>query len=385
MTTLAQLITQTTKAALYKQALTIASALGLPVTTWETGDPTRSLYHVLSTSLASLEQIAARYVASGFLDFAAALTDSTWLYKLAYQVYGYTPRVATYATCTVTLTNSGGGLYPIVAQDLTFAKASDPNITYRNTSGGTLAVGPGTTLDVAVECEIAGSDGSTAVDTLTLVTGLVGVTATSNTISVGADAESALSIVAGCRAKLESLSPNGAPGAYSYVALKSELTGAGDITRAAVFDDSTQGYVYVYLASSGGAASAPDVALAEAAIVTYATPLCITPFVASATAVPVDVTCTVYLYDTVGADSTAIKAAVVSAVQRAFAAMPIGGHGTSGKVYRAKLISAIIATYPAYMYQVDLTLPASDVTLTGLDVATTDIEAADVTVVLESP
>jgi hypothetical protein len=377
-TSLADLIVQETKAAIYSSALSVATTVGLPVTSWQAGDPTRSLYHVLSTTLYYLEQIAARYVASGFLDLAAQITDSsgasdlTWLKLTAYQKYGYTADDATYATCSVTLTNAaGGGPYTVDAQDLVFAKVTDADITYRNTSGGTLLVGPGTTLVVSVACETAGTDGSVAISGLELVTNLgTGVTGTNTTAAVGVDAESATSIVAGCRAKLEALSPNGAAGAYSYVALSATLTGASDITRASVVDSSATGDVTVYVASSSGAASAPDVTLVETALATYATPQCVTLTVSSASAVAITITPTVYVYSTVGATESAVQAAVTTACQTLFASIPIGGDGDDGKVFRSRITSAIFAAYPGYVFDVTYVLPAGDTTLTASQVAT---------------
>lgn len=395
MTTLADLIVQETKAALYSAALGIATTVGLPVTTWQTGDPTRSLFEVLSQTLSTLEAVAARYVASGFLDLAAQITDSsgasdlTWLKLTAYQKFGYTAREATYATCTVRLSNTGGGVYTIDAQDLSFALTSDADVTYRNTSGGTLLAGTvpsPATLDITVECEVAGSDGSASIGDLELVTTIAAgvVSGTNTTAGVGVDEETAASIVAGCRAKLESLSPNGAAGAYEYVALNSTLTGAADITRALVVDNSTTGDVTVYLASSGGAAAGPDVTLVETALAQYATPQCVTLTVSSATAYPITITPTVYVYDSIGATESEIKTAVVTACETLFKGLPIGGDGDSGKVYRARIIGAILATYPGYVFQVDLVAPAADVTLTAAQVATATIVVGSVTVTTEA-
>ena len=121
--TLATLMGQATKQAIYDAALTLATTLGLPVTSWSAGDPTRSLYWVEAEELAANEAIAIGYVSSGFLDLAAA--DSTrynWLVLNADQYYGYTAEVATYAGTPVTLTNTGGGLFAdIAAGDITTA------------------------------------------------------------------------------------------------------------------------------------------------------------------------------------------------------------------------------------------------------------------------
>jgi len=381
MTTLAQLIVQETKAAIFDAALTVAAGVGLPTTTWEVGDPSRTLFDALATKLEYYEQVAARYVASGFLDLAAQLDDTKWLKTTAYQKYGYTAAEATNATCTVRLTNVSGNVYTIVAQDLTFAQTGDSDVTYRNTTGGTLSAGSAvspTTLDLELECEVAGTTGSASIGDIGLVTSVLGVTASNTTAAVGVDEESAESIVAGCRAKLESLSPNGAAGAYEYVALNASITGAANVTRARVSGGT--GSVTVTLASSVGAASDPDVALVDAALAENALPLGVTLTTQKASEVAITVTPTVYIYNTVNATEDEIKAAVVSAVNNLFASTPIGGDGTAGKFFKSQIISAILQTYPGYVFDVTLASPASDTTLTSSQVATTSITTGDVTV-----
>jgi hypothetical protein len=137
---LASLILTETRAAIYNYALGIATGIGLPVTSWQVGDPTRSLYHVLSAKLEAFESNISGYIKSGFLDHATGV----WLKVLAEQVYGVAVPPATYAETTVVLTNASTNLYIIDAGDLTFASAITGK-TYRNTTGGTLALGPATT------------------------------------------------------------------------------------------------------------------------------------------------------------------------------------------------------------------------------------------------
>lgn len=452
---LATLITAETRAAIYAKGLALATTLGLPVTSWSAGDSTRALYHYLSEILETLETIVVGYIKSGFLDLCAA--DSTLydrLVILADQVYGYTATEATYATCTVRLTNSGGGIYDIAAGDLTF-KATLTGATYHNTSAGVLASGavamsgapnltfvnvgatgdtitrsagsfitdgflPGmtitvagsvsnnvtgvvagvsalvltmgttalvaegpvggctvtaaSTLDVDVEADEPGTDSSASVgDIVEMVTTLLGVACTNTTAAVGVDAESAASIVTGCRAKLGALSPSGARDAYVYVATNQALTTAANVTRARASDDSTTGAVSVYLASATGAASAGDVALVTTAITTYATPLCITPTVASATAVPVPVTYSLWLYDSVGVVAADIELAVAAALRTVFAARPIGGDvlvPPNGNLYKSMIESTIRNVYPDHAFRVTVAAPAGDTVLTPSQVAT---------------
>ncbi|MBL0198591.1 MAG: hypothetical protein IPQ09_31105 [Myxococcales bacterium] len=52
---LASLILKETRTTIYNYALNITTSIKLPVTSWQMGDPTRSLYHVLSAKLKALE------------------------------------------------------------------------------------------------------------------------------------------------------------------------------------------------------------------------------------------------------------------------------------------------------------------------------------------
>ena len=52
---LASLILAQTKAEIYEFALGIATAIGLPVSSWQAGDPTRSLFHVEAEMFEAME------------------------------------------------------------------------------------------------------------------------------------------------------------------------------------------------------------------------------------------------------------------------------------------------------------------------------------------
>lgn len=372
---LASLLVTETKAALYAKALEVAEYVGLPVSAWEAGDPTRSNYHALSEMLETAEEAVAQYCAAGFLDFAAALPTTSWLVILADQVYGVTANEATFATCTVRLTNGGGGLYESGDIIGAVVKNTSTGKTYRVTTGGTLDVGPATTLDVTVIADEAGSDSSAAIGEIDdLVTDLLGVTCSNTTAAVGLDAESAASIVERCRDKLGSLSPDGPRDAYTYVARTSSLTGRTEVTRARSYGDSDTGDVTLYLAGAAGAVSSEVVDAVEDAIIEWATPLCITPTVASCTAVAVPVTYTLWLYSGVSKTATEVQDAVGAALDTLFASRPIGGDiippATSGTLYRTLIESTIRGVFPNHAFRVSVTAPAGDTALTVSQVAT---------------
>jgi hypothetical protein len=377
---IASLLVTETKAAIYSFALGVARAISLPVDSWQAGDPTRSLYHVLSEKLSILEVNAAGYVASAWLDHATG----EWLKVLAEQVYGVVVPGAIAATTTVRLTNaSTTNLYTFDAGDLIFSSA-DTGKTYKSTAyydtttatwlaSGTLAIGPGTILDVTVVAEELGSDSSAGAGEITvMVTPYDGVTCTNATAAVGIDEQSASVTKQQCRDMQDMLSPNGAKGAYSYVVRNPDFGGTSAITRVRVFGDSTTGIVTMYLAGPSGGSSAADVALAELAVVTWCTPLCFTPILAAATNVTVAVTYELWVYKSCNKTADEVRSAVSDALGVMFAERPIGGDvispATTGKLYQSMVSKTILDALPQG-FRVSVTVPSGDTALTNGQVA----------------
>lgn len=378
---LLSLFVQQTKAEIYEYALSVATAIGLPVTTWTAGDPTRSLFHIESEMLAALEASVIGYAQSGFLDYATG----DWLTILAQQVYGVTVPSATFATTDVVLTNPGGGLYSdIVAGDLTF-KNTTTGKTYTNTTGGTLASGPGTTLTVTVVADEAGSDSSAGIGEIDdLITPLGSTTCSNPAAAVGVDAQDEETTRVQCRERLGRLSPNGPREAYNDVARDPALTGTTAITRVRSYGDSTTGDVTVYLAGANGAVVEADRALVEAAILEWATPLCITPTVLSCTSVAVPVTYSMSLYKSSNETATTAAAKVATALEQMFAARPIGGDiiapATTGYLYRSLIQSTIQSVFPQ-AFNVSVTAPSGDTSLTNGQVAAIGTVTPSITLV----
>lgn len=350
MISISTLFSAATADAFLAKGLEIARVLGLPVSTWQAGDPTRSLYKYLAEVLATLDGVVAEYIKSGFL--SSATRD--WLTILAYEVYGVERVAATYATPTCTLLNSGGGLYSIDAGDIT-VRSSFTGKTYRNTNSGTLASGPGNTLLLELIADQAGSDSTVSVDEIDeMVTALVGVTVASSTLGVGADEQSDESLREQCRSTLGALSPNGPRDAFEYVVRNPTLTGSSEITRAKAYGDEVNGDVTVYVATPSGAASGAAVAAAQAAVEQWATPLCFTPTVVAAVPVAIDVTATP-LGDGLPADLTDL---VRSSIATYLAELPIGSLvAVSAIIARIHAVSPRIKT-------VSVATPAADMVLT---------------------
>lgn len=367
--TLSSLISTQTKAEILTKGLQVAQSVGLTVTSWAVGDPTRSLYHYLAELLETLELAVVEYCKAGFLDHA----EEDWLTLAAEQLYGVERIEATYASTTVTLTNGGGGLYEFGVGDITF-KNSTTGATYHNTSSGTLAAGIGNTLDMDVVADEAGADSAAlATEIDTLVTTLPDVTCSNTSAATAIDAESDLDLRERCRDKLGALSPNGPKDAYDYVARNQGLTGTTAVTRTRVFATSTTGSVTVHLAGPSGAVGAGDVTAVEAAILEWATPLCVTPIVVSATNLTLPVTYQLWLYSSVGETTATIETAVADALAAMLQGRPIGGDiippSADGYIYHSMIESTIRAVYPGHAFRCVVTSPASDTLLAAGQVA----------------
>ena len=358
MASLASMLVQETKAAIYARGIAVAQALGLTTTSWAAGDPTRSLYWFLSEILEALEVNVAGFLASGFLDYASG----AWLTLLAEQVFGVERTAATYATTTVTLTNAGGGYYEIAAGDVT-VQNSATGATYTCTSGGTLTAGGTLSIDVTAD-EAGSASNASAGDIDTLVTSMLGVTVTNATAAIGVDEEEDADLRTRCRARLGMLSPNGPRDAYDYVVRTPDLTGSSEITRSRTVADSATGEVVVYVASETGAVSSGALSDAQTAVEEYVTPLCITPSVVNCSALSVTISYAVWLYTSVGEDETSIKATIADALSTMFAARPIGGDiiapATTGMLYQSLIAATIRSAYPDHIFKVTVSSPSGD-------------------------
>jgi hypothetical protein len=358
-----QLFAVNTAAKILSTGLQVAQALGLPVSTWRAGDPTRSLYHYSAEVLAAHDTIVASFIKAGFLSSAieAAKEDGNldWLTVLAYEQYGVTVPSATYATFQVTLHNAGGGNYPRTEGEIT-VRSSASGATFHNLNAPAPLLA-GTTVTYTFIADAPGSDSSVAVDEIDeIVTTMLGVEVVSNTAGYGQDAPTPDEIGVLCEVTLGSVSVNGPPDAYAAVCLNPELTGTAEIRRAYSTGSSTQGIARTWIASATGGVSAEGVTACRNAVAKWATPLCITPVVDSATPLPVPLVAQV---QGVGLPSD-FAAKVAGEYTRYLATLPI-----EGTVARSAVIAAIHRAVPQVTSTV-ITSPAADVVLGGGQVAT---------------
>ncbi|MFI5300403.1 MAG: baseplate J/gp47 family protein [Polyangiales bacterium] len=379
MTSLANLLAQETESAIYARALSVATAFGLPVASWTASNPTRSLYRFAANVLANLEPMVVGFVSTVALDLAFG----DWLTLKADQDYDVQRIGATFAATSVTLTNTGGGLYPIEVGDLV-VKNTVTGKTYTNTSGGTLKSGPGTTLPldfIADEAGAASSAGATAIDTL--VTNLLAVTCSNPLAAVGTDQESDPDLRDRCRASRAMSSPNGPRGAAEFVVRTSKFTGSSEIAKARTISDSTTGQIVTYVASASGAVSGDALAKAQAAADANSTPHGFTSTILNTTGVTFDVTYELWIYDSVAGADPAIAAAlakgddatveaiiegkIATALDACFAARPIGGDvippSTTGALYQSLIAATIRGAYPDDAFRVVVALPTGDTSM----------------------
>jgi phage-related baseplate assembly protein len=335
---LTDLFSVTTKARVYELALSIASALGLPVTSWRAGDPTRSVYHVLAEEIETRDLTASAYAKSGFLDSA----EGEWLTILADQVFNVQREAATAAADACVLKNTEGGVYSWDVGDLVFRSSANGK-TYHNTTSGTLST-LNEEIEVGFSADEDGADSSLAEDELDeIVTAMPGVDIISSGSAIANDEEDDPSLRTRCRASTGALSPNGPSDAYRFVATSSDLTGNTETTRVYVDDESTTGDVIVYCAGSDGGVSGTALLAVEAAFARYCTPLCVTVDAQSASEVAVTASVAVVLKSTLGVSQATAQAAIEQSITDMLNAYPVGG--INGLFYLDAIRGAVFAAY----------------------------------------
>jgi hypothetical protein len=357
---LTTLFTVETLDSLLATGLSVAAALGLPVTSWRVDDPTRALFSALAEYLAEREALQGFFIRSGFLSWATG----DWLRVLASEVYGVDVPDAAPASTTVDLLNSGAGWYDLGVGEFR-VRSTSSGVTYTSTEALSLH-GAGATQTLDVVADVDGSEGSAALDEIdAFETILLGVTITGSAAAIGVDVPSDEETREQCRATRGALSPNGPADAYEYVARNATLTGAASVTRAHATEDAPNLVVTVYVATASGAPSGADVTLVQSALDVWATPLTATATAVAASEVAQAITATVTGGD-VPADVEALAEAALGAM---FAALPIGPCTLArSAVYAA--IHGVLVTAGVTNPVVALSVPATDVTLTAGQVAT---------------
>ncbi len=323
--------------------------------------------------LAALSQIVAAVANGIFLP----TSGGDWLSLLALHGYGISRTEATFATGSLTLTNSGGGVYVVDAGDLIFSNDSTGK-TYRNTS--TFALSPAVglvpfVLSVPIQAVEAGAAGSALAGAVSQIeTTLLGVTCSNAAALIGTEQETDSDLRLRCSASLGALSPSGTADSYAYAARSAVRPVDGSaigVTRTRIVpeDPATHergtGHVSVYMATPSGGVESPDLAVIQASFARNAQPAGVTSHALSATKLEVPVQYTAYVYSDASIGFNDFLNAAKSALTAFFAAQPIGGNiaDSGGKIYSEMIKSVIQDVAPNHCYHVALTVPVGDVTL----------------------
>lgn len=370
--TVDELTTPLTRAQVQSSIYAVLTTLGVNVTAWRTGSVVRTMIVGVSAVFAAYSQLMANIARSGFLETASA----EWLTLTAWYVYGIERRAATYASGTVTLENTGGGIYSLDPADL-IVKNHDTGHTYRNVAAFTIE--PGDTLDVSIVATEPGTASNADALAITdMVTTLLGVSCQNDIALYATDTESDTELRQRCGEMLGALSPMGPWDAY-FAALRGatrEADGANlGITRVNIEVDG-YGHVDCYAATKTGPLPDADIPTAQLAVQENAEPLAVTARVHSAVPLVVNLTYSVWMYNTTGRTEQEITDAITASLATFIQAQPVGGNviddAATGYIYLDRVRGAIAATFPE-IFHVTLTSPLVDIAMTAQQVATVGV------------
>ena len=374
---LSELTTALTADEVMTQQLAIATAEGLQVTAWQPVSVARTIYQTNAELVAVYSETVVQIAASGFASFAAELESFVPLDLVSEQVYNNTRIPASSAVCDSTgfsVTNASGSSYgPFTAGQLIF---SNPTTGKEYVNSATVTIAASATTGVALLAREPGAAYTSGPGTITnLVKPLVGCTCTNTATLIGADAETNAQLFQRDVAKLSSLSPNGAAGAYYFFATSIldptqpfyDAALSQPVTRVLVV--SAPARVSVYLANAAGPLSGPDVAIVDGVFQAWCVPSGITTTTYAAGSATVNVTSTCYVPSSAGLTTLAVQNAVAAALAVYFENLPIGGvtDATANVVPVGALYGVIYAAIVglsvsnAGKMSVAISVPAADV------------------------
>lgn len=372
-TALSELIRQRTQEEIFNDSITQMQSQSVATETWKSGDPTKSLLFTLSVELAGLEDPNVGYpaiISGGFLGYAVG----PWLDALATCNFNSPRNAATYATCTLQLTNTTAQDFGTLDANDTTAENPTTHATYHNTASFDLgpAGSPTAVATVTIEADAAGSDGNAAVGDISAVVNMPGVIVTNLTAAEGFDAEDDQAYTLRAQQKFVSLSPNGAAGAYTYFAttgsLQADGGGVTNVTRVRAIGDSDFGEAIFFIAGSSGELLPADQTRAQATIEKWCEPLAVDGLAVLATGVSFAVTYELWVYDTINKSEADIEALVLSYLTTAVNERRIGGDNEAGDdspgfIYAEWIRAQITEAVAPNAFKCSVTSPAADVAL----------------------
>lgn len=330
-----------------EKLLDIIETIGIPARSWRKGGALRTLIRACSRTYADATKLSAEFVRSAFLDSSSG----GWLKILATNVFGITPREASFAVGKVLFTNGGGGIHAYGVEQLRMRGLNGK--TYTNTEALALAA-LGTAL-IAVRAVEVGSASSAGPGTITeLLTPLLGVTISNPASVVGTDDESNEELRAHCRSARAARSLNGPRGAYDLAVREAKrLDGSSvDINRISQPQAGSDGTVRLYLASPSGEPLTSDLDIVRTSIENIARPDGVKALVSAAAAKPINLDMTVWARKTAGLDESGLRSLVLNALTLLVRDYPIGGiakspFSTQGYLYEGALGGAAKSAHPA--------------------------------------
>ena len=365
------------KAAIYAQL----ERVGIKTADWKPGGVVRTIVAIVAVLVATFSELVASIAAMGWLTTATG----DWLTNKAKGDFGVDRIPASAAGGTYRLTNTAGGSFTVLADELIVANPTT-GAQYRNVAGFTLL--PLGTVDIEIIATEAGAWTSSDAGTVTtLVTPLTGVTGTNPAALVGLDEESDALLVTRCLAAPSIASPAGPSDAYSYAARtwpRADGSPTG-ITRARTVSDTGTGEIVVTAATATGAPLAGDLTYLQDKMIREILTECATLSLVAASGVSVPVSFVAYTSN-LASNATADKAAGSAALRAYVGAVPIGGYrvgGATGVMPRSGLAGAIQGAIPG-CFRVDILSPAADVSLTSSQVAVLGAVTASVQVERQS-
>lgn len=361
-----QLITPLSADDVFEKLLAGLETVGIPARSWRPGGVGRSILGVVAELGYQGSSMVTAAVRGTFLAYA----EGPWLTAHASDVYGVERVAATFASGQVTLTNAGGAIHDIGADELV-VRSSASGARFRVTQAFVLGASSSITVDVqAVDAGAASTVAPGDIDTLE--TPLERVTVSNGASIVGRDAESDDALRARASAARGTWSALGPRDAYYAAAFSARL---GDesptsISRVQVSNASSTGTVTVVCATPTGTPSTADLNAVRGEIEAKARPDSVTVNVLGAVAHPTAKTIRIWAR---GGTPSLIIANAQRALAEMIAAYPIGGiakvDGGQGYLYDDAIAATVIRSSPE-PFDVDFLVGGGDVPLAPHEVAT---------------
>lgn len=329
MDSITSLFAPVLRASWYTFCLTACVTLGLPTDTWREQTPENVFIDMLARMLEILSIASIEAYRGMFLRYARG----DWLTILTRETYE-TPRLlATFATGTGEITNTGASTWPIPAGDVLTVGRAGIQVAY--VIDGPLTIAPGTLSGLTIRCLTAGTVGVCGVGEINEIVGqtLPDVSVINTSAMTARDIELDADLSDRARKTTGPLSPGGAASAYEYIARGGDINGTVDeeiavigITRVKAISDVSSGTVTCYYATASGEVASPDVDAVNAKLLERVVPLGVDFEGYSGTAIVVDVDYAVRVLASENIVEQELRDAIEAAILAFFPTVPINGY-----------------------------------------------------------